>query len=250
MRLATGSVILSTALGGVTTVLVAWAIHLTGSPAGRSCEVLGRARRPELNEGVGFVDVERIRGFGKTWLELLAAGPPAHIGERAEPAVPDTLTSALPAWERRLCTPWEPGAWPAHDRAYVTAVGWPCRALWHEYRYNPQKDQPPTFLMFNLHPPAHTYDTPGAIRLGWFTTEFGGAAFKVPGSLPYRPLAGGFVINTMLYAVLWAAVLEVPGRVRRWRRMKRGLCPACAYDLRSTLAGAPCPECGWRAASS
>ena len=33
-------------------------------------------------------------------------------------------------------------------------------------------------------------------------------------------------------------------RVRRLRRIERGLCPKCAYDLRGSADAAACPECG------
>jgi hypothetical protein len=32
--------------------------------------------------------------------------------------------------------------------------------------------------------------------------------------------------------------------IRRRRRLRRGLCPGCGYDLRATPPGAACPECG------
>lgn len=34
------------------------------------------------------------------------------------------------------------------------------------------------------------------------------------------------------------------GRVREARRLRRGLCTVCGYDLRATPAGGACPECG------
>jgi hypothetical protein len=51
----------------------------------------------------------------------------------------------------------------------------------------------------------------------------------------------GFAINTIFYAgILWV-LFAIPGRVRRWRRIKRGLCPACAYPVGDS---AVCTECG------
>ena len=59
--------------------------------------------------------------------------------------------------------------------------------------------------------------------------------------LPIRPLWPGFAVNTLFYAaVLW---LLIPGPfvLRRVIRVKRGLCPACAYPMGES---AVCSECG------
>ena len=62
-------------------------------------------------------------------------------------------------------------------------------------------------------------------------------------SFPCRPIWPGFAINTAFYAgVLWL-LFAAPFALRRWRRIKRGLCPKCAYDLRGIESSA-CPECG------
>ena len=59
--------------------------------------------------------------------------------------------------------------------------------------------------------------------------------------LPFRPLAAGFAVNTLLYAtVLWLLICG-PFALRRFIRVKRGLCPACAYPTGQSDA---CSECG------
>ena len=61
------------------------------------------------------------------------------------------------------------------------------------------------------------------------------------GILPLDPIWPGFAVNTLFYAaVLW---LLIPGPfvLRRFIRMKRGLCPKCAYPMGEA---AVCTECG------
>ncbi len=61
------------------------------------------------------------------------------------------------------------------------------------------------------------------------------------GIIPLRPLWPGLVVNTIFYAVvLWLLVggLFV---LRRIVRLRRGLCPACAYPMGGS---AVCSECG------
>ncbi len=57
------------------------------------------------------------------------------------------------------------------------------------------------------------------------------------------PLWPGFVIDVMFYAGTWLTMLYVVGAVRRWRRVRRGQCGGCGYDVRG-IAGGVCPECG------
>ena len=62
--------------------------------------------------------------------------------------------------------------------------------------------------------------------------------------LPLRPMWPGFAINTVFYAVgLWG-LFTAPFALRRRRRIRRGLCPKCAYDLRGVESAHVCPECG------
>ena len=61
--------------------------------------------------------------------------------------------------------------------------------------------------------------------------------------LPLIPIWPGFAINTIFYAAIVWLLFAFPFALRRRRRIKRGLCPACAYDLRGSPA-TTCPECG------
>ena len=65
-------------------------------------------------------------------------------------------------------------------------------------------------------------------------------------SIPLLPIWPGFAINTVFYAGIVWLLFAGPFVLRRWRRIRRGLCPKCAYDLRGTPRGAAtaCPECG------
>ena len=62
--------------------------------------------------------------------------------------------------------------------------------------------------------------------------------------VPLRPVWPGFAINTVFYAfILWPlfAVGGTPFALRRRRRIKRGLCPKCAYPVGTNDV---CTECG------
>ncbi len=60
-------------------------------------------------------------------------------------------------------------------------------------------------------------------------------------AIPYLPIWPGFAINTIFYAgVLWL-LFAAPGFVRRRYRIKRGLCPSCAYPVGVSKV---CAECG------
>ncbi len=60
---------------------------------------------------------------------------------------------------------------------------------------------------------------------------------------PYRPVWPGFAINTLFYAAILWLLIPGPFALRRLIRRRRGLCPACGYDLRHGEHKA-CPECG------
>ena len=59
--------------------------------------------------------------------------------------------------------------------------------------------------------------------------------------LPLRPIWPGFAINTLFYTtLLWLLILG-PFTVRRFLRVRRGICPKCAYPTGDSPS---CTECG------
>ena len=59
--------------------------------------------------------------------------------------------------------------------------------------------------------------------------------------LPFHPAWPGFAINTIFYAtILWLLLLGAIA-LRRFLRVRRGLCPKCAYPIGES---AVCTECG------
>ena len=64
-------------------------------------------------------------------------------------------------------------------------------------------------------------------------------------ALPTSPIWPGFAINTVFYAMILWLLFAGPFVLRRRRRIRRGLCPKCAYDLRNRPSdSSACPECG------
>ncbi len=59
--------------------------------------------------------------------------------------------------------------------------------------------------------------------------------------LPLRPIWPGFAINTIFYAALLWLLTVGPFTLRRFLRLRRGLCPRCAYPMGES---AVCTECG------
>jgi len=61
------------------------------------------------------------------------------------------------------------------------------------------------------------------------------------GFLLMRPIWPGFAVNTLLYAALLWLLIPGPFALRRFLRLRRGLCPKCAYPMGES---AVCSECG------
>ena len=60
-------------------------------------------------------------------------------------------------------------------------------------------------------------------------------------ALPTEILWPGFAINTVFYAAILWLLFAATFALRRWRRIKRGLCVKCAYPVGTSEV---CTECG------
>jgi hypothetical protein len=78
-------------------------------------------------------------------------------------------------------------------------------------------------------------------------SNFGWAAGPVWRRLPLDPIWPGLAADTALVAATLLAFIILPIRLlltfRRKRRLARGACPRCGYDLRGRTSST-CPECG------
>jgi hypothetical protein len=80
------------------------------------------------------------------------------------------------------------------------------------------------------------------IESGWrLPNLFGRVTQSRSHVVPVKPSMPGFAINTLFYAgILWL-LFAAPFALRRRRRIKRDLCPACAYPVGDSPV---CTECG------
>jgi hypothetical protein len=76
-----------------------------------------------------------------------------------------------------------------------------------------------------------------------FTIRWPGSPRGPDISLAFMPMWSGFVVNTLVFAVCWAAVPYLVIAVVRRNRGRAGLCPKCRYDMCGLTSGV-CPECG------
>ena len=67
-------------------------------------------------------------------------------------------------------------------------------------------------------------------------------------TLPYRLIVALTALFPAAWLALWAHAVHCTRRATR--RHRRGLCPACGYDLRGTPAAERCPECGGQVAQT
>jgi hypothetical protein len=108
-------------------------------------------------------------------------------------------------------------------QAVVTQAtnGWPRRSFHaHQYHYTDKATH------------ANSIELP----------TFGGLLRKDRGYIvPIAPIWPGFAINTLFYAAILWMLFTAPFALRRRRRIKRGLCPACAYPVGASDV---CTECG------
>ena len=103
----------------------------------------------------------------------------------------------------------------------VYEAGWPCRSF--------RCDVVQTFGV----PNDYWEEWRGALFIPWFDSQ--------RRALPLNILWGGFILDTTTYMVILWLLIPGPFALRRFLRVRRGLCPKCAYPMGESSV---CTECG------
>ncbi len=229
-------------LGAVVNVAVAWGCavwisyndlfgtKITWSPQGDSPSMRWNV---SLIQQPGLVSVESEKYHPEpNWVGRFAWREERAVRSDSDISPTDLLPSAL-NWaglRQNMLVPELDSEPLPYERLWAIGWGWPWPSLWYEYGvWSQPKDRP-------VH---------GGMRLP--LPLYGQATPEPKRALPLRPILFGFAINTFFYAaILWLLMLgpfALRRLIRRQIRRRRGLCPACAYDLRHAEHEA-CPECG------
>ena len=110
-------------------------------------------------------------------------------------------------------------------------VGWPMPCLERH-----------AWLAFGRNVPSDYVFSPGLEERGLMILPENGLLSKLrQRRLPIAPIWTGLIFNTVFFAAILWLLVRGPFWVRRYFRIKRGLCPACGYPAGTSNA---CTECG------
>jgi len=208
-------------LGAIVNVAVAWGLVLAVDPT-------------KYDRGVAVNGESHMQWEGRRWSQRGAVSV-LSMWTRYEPSLSARegakMAEIVPSWAPNASGP---PAWLATSQPgefatdIVDARGWPllsllsCAQVWNA-------DVAEMHIL-------------AGIECHWLPSRSAKQMFGH--TLPTHPILPGFVTNTVFYAaILWLPFGAFA--LRRRRRIERGLCPKCAYDLRGSTGGA-CPECGAR----
>ncbi len=217
-------------LGAITTVATAWLI------AWRADEQAGVLSGHDVQESAHVnLSIERSVGFGRLTVRAWRS-PASDDSSQMRFSPMREEWRMLPEWSglRESTGAIERGE-SQSDIRWVEANGWPFLALW----YSGSAELDPSYrgisyFLFSIDGgiEAQLSDHPNSIRR----------------ALPCMPLWRGFLMNTVLFGMIWYVLLFAWLDVRCLRRRRSGRCTRCGYDLRSDFARG-CPECGWNRGS-
>jgi len=220
------AIVVSGVLGVVTTIGVSWVLAVWPPSLTATTNHL-------FAYGCGVWSVSRSSGVGvtsETWRALAVLFPETSEAGR-EQAVEWCRGRGFASWDQE--PPPIRGVMARAARRPLTSEtsarvqwlsGWPWRAMCYSWR--PKNE-------------VRAQEVEQALPIELVDSATGQAS-KV--YLPVWPLWWGFVGDVMVFGAVWWMVLVGPGALRAWKRKRRGLCPACGYDVRGAVG---CAECGW-----
>lgn len=233
------------ALGLVTSLAIAWAGALLDRRVWPDV-LLARGATGTRAEMRGWL-VERGHDATVTWTVFDALDldmQPPEKGAEVD----------LPAWSVGHSLPDQPGPFvPLRERtrdgAWEVAAGWPLRCVRASRGLGPvEYALPGEFVRGGL--VAMPYEWPIAHGSIPEYNEPTVEPWPPPGlavMVPLRPMVGGLLVNTLVFAATWAVMLSplvLPGMWRRRRRRKSGRCIHCGHSTQGLPEGSPCTECG------
>lgn len=199
---------------------------------------------PNPPNGVGGITVLRRRFFACLAVFVSYHANEQHMNPRAQRLAPSSVRAATEPFPVEYAAPGAaegvviagviPEPQTTLNAVTTTAAGWPFLCLYGQVRY--RSDPTPRSLVDWVY-----FVPPGRTPLS--------SNFPMPHwPLPLRPIWWRLIANTLIFSACWLLVLRsariLSLRMQRFRRMRRGLCPHCRYDLHATPPGLPCPECG------
>ena len=164
----------------------------------------------------------------------VAWGPCAVWGGR--PTYDDRPLSRFAA--QRLWDRYAPEGWPPFDE-YDSGSSWGRSGaqLWSSCYVDVGGVQvlTPSFTVSQVKvgSPFRTF------QYGWYYHD--GEAIPPAIIISYETIWPGFAINTLFYATALWLLIAGPFVLRRFLRLRRGLCPKCAYPMGESSV---CTECG------
>ena len=221
-------------LGLLTTILIAWtgAYFERANNAPSICETLvydtftARCFFQQgftiTRIGTDWEDNPQLASINPSWIDVRTRRSLAHA--------PSWSAAWLTTRPKRPPGTW--GNWPHEATLEEFAAGWPFRALHCD---GDEAVQDPVSKVA-------VYSFRRGIDLRCHIIKRPRFDAYLPRALPCRPLALGFTADTAIFAALWSLIVLRGPAIRAFRR-RRGLCPACGYDLTGNTTGV-CPECG------
>ncbi len=215
------------ALGVVTTIAASWLccldVGLNRTPMSLS--------RADLANGV-WASVSRRERAGAV---ALSAANSSIVSAMSDEEVP--MDDLVPRWADEELLGWTREkpitALPTGAARAILATGWPWVTMWSSYDQQPGGG----YWWFKSRNGIKVADAPA-------NPNFRSVLSPRELALPLRIVPGGFALCTLVWAVVWWVVLFGWRAVIRFVRVRRGRCPACAYDRGGLDPGTPCPECG------
>jgi len=221
-------------LGCATTVGVSWYYST------RANIIYANSRIDNLIETAdgGEIEVSLSKRMGVEWLSIMQtdAAQSKMYRDMLAPDIDDNINTKHPY--ETIAPEWS--IWANHEDIANTQIkqlllngevasGWPWLACSYEWVIVPREGTKCTNGIPHSYGPMKMY-------------------FGPPRAFPVRILARGFTLDALFYSGLWAVLITLFRRLKRFtissRRARRGLCIQCGYNLKGSVEEG-CPECGW-----